>query len=134
MLMYLVLAWYTETQEAFQNPPGDDWTPARTPNTRLQPVATGDTQQYWEPDRFILDQYGFKNAPPAVWSTPQVESPPCLESKSIRSEEEQSCPVSLDHTEGTPEENFSIGSILPMFTYTEKGGKPTSSDQVDLLL
>jgi hypothetical protein len=61
-----------------------------------------------------LQQYGHTDYPPAVWSTPQNESPTCLPSVELERK-----PVHLGNTYGTPADDFSVGYLLPRFRYEE---------------
>ena len=68
------------------------------------------------PDLNSLDKYGIYNTPPTIWSTPQPTPLKCLNSTGNKN---QQCPVSLKNTYATPKTDFSIGTILPKFRYTE---------------
>ena len=61
-----------------------------------------------------LQQYGHYKYPQSIWSTPQTDSPVCLPSVEMDRK-----PVHLGNTFATPNDDFSVGYMMPRFEYKE---------------
>lgn len=61
-----------------------------------------------------LQQYGHYTYPKSVWSTPQTDSPVCLPAVEMARK-----PIHLGNTYATPEDDFSVGYLMPRFKYQE---------------